>query len=117
MDVKRRGLIKGGAAASLLLLAGVNSAAKGENENNAPASGSDSHIERSIKASFGGGFSLRAHIQSDGLTYADIEHFGNRYVVASVDLLDWKIVRSSLSNPGFASSSVSRLAMFMDIDG
>lgn len=96
MDIKRRDVIKGCAAASVLLLAGIDGAAKGERANNAPASGTDSHIEKSIKASFGGGFSVRAHTQTDGLTYADIEHFGNRYAVASADLLDWKIVRSSL---------------------
>jgi hypothetical protein len=109
---KRRDFVKGCAAASILLLAG-DSAAKGENANNAPASGTDSYIEKSIKASFGGGFSVRAHSQSDGLTYADIEHVGNRYAVASADLLDWKIVRSSLSSPGFPSSSVRRLSISM----
>ena len=113
MDIKRRDFVKGCAAASVLLLPGIASAAKGENANNAPASGADSPIEKSIKASFGGGFSVRAHTQSDGLTCADIEHFGNRYAVASADLLDWKIVGSSLSNPGFASPSVSRLSISM----
>jgi hypothetical protein len=110
MDIKRRDFVKGCALASVLLLPSIVSAATGENANNAPAS--DLHIEKSIKASFGGGFSVRTHTQSDGLTYADIEHFGNRYAVASADLLDWKIVGSSLSNPGLASSS-SRLSMFM----
>ena len=111
MDIKRRDFVKGCAAASALLLAGIDSASIGENANDAPASGTDPHIEKSIKASFGGGFSVRAHTQSDGLTYADIEHFGNRYAVASADLLDWKIVRSSLSERGFASSSVGRLSI------
>jgi len=110
MEIKRRDFVKGCAAASALLLAGIDSAAKGEN---APASGADSYIEKSIKASFGGGFSVRAHTQSGGLTYADIEHFGNQYTVASADLLDWKIVRSALSNPGFAFSSVSRSSISM----
>ncbi len=96
MDIKRREFVRGcTAAASVLLLAGIDRTAKGENANDAPASGTDSRIEKSIKASFGGGFSVRAHAQSDGLTYADIEHFGNRYAVASADLLDWKIVRSN----------------------
>jgi hypothetical protein len=117
MDIKRRDFVKGCALASVLLLPSIASAAKGENASNAPASGADLHIddlhiEKSIKASFGGGFSVRTHTQSDGLTYADIEHFGNRYAVASADMLDWKIVGSSLSNLGFASSS-SRLSMFM----
>jgi len=96
MDIKRGDFIKGCAAASVLLLAGIDSAAKGENTNSVPASGTDSHIAKSIKASFGGGFSVRAYRQSDGLTHADIEHFENRYTVASADLLDWKIVWSSL---------------------
>jgi hypothetical protein len=111
MGIKRRDLVQGCAAASALLLTGIASAAKGKNANNAPASGVDSHIEKSIKASFGSGFSVRAHSRSGGVTYADIEHFANQYAVTSADLLDWKIVRSSLSNPGFASSSVSRLSI------
>ena len=113
MEIKRRDFINGCAAASALLLANIDSAAEGENANNAPASGVDSDIEKSIKASFGGGFSVRAHTQSDGLTYAAIEHFGNQYVVASADLLDWRIVRSGLSNRGFAFSSVSRSLISM----
>jgi hypothetical protein len=116
MDIKRRDFVKC-AAVSVLLLPSIASAATGKNANNAPASGEDLHIdnlrvEKSIKASFGGGFSVRAHTRSDGLTHADIEHFGNRYAVASADLLNWKIVGSSLSNPGLASSS-SRLSMLM----
>ncbi len=114
MDIKRRDFVKGCAAASVLSVAGIDSgAAKGESANNTPPLGTDSYIEKSIKAGFGGGFSVRTHIQSDGLTYADIEHFGNRYAVASADLLDWKIVRPSLGNPGFASSSVGRLSLSM----
>jgi hypothetical protein len=111
MGIKRRDFVQGCAAASALLLPGIASAAKGRSANNAPTSAADAHIEKSIKASFGGGFSVRAHSQSGGLTYADIEHFANQYAVASADLLDWKIVRSSLSNPGFASSSVSSLSI------
>lgn len=109
MGIKRRDFVSGCAAACVLLLPGMASAAEHDNASNAPASGVDSHTEKSIKASFGGGFSVRAHTQSGGLTYADIEHFGNRYTVASADLLDWKIVKSSLSNRGFASHSVSGL--------
>lgn len=96
MDIERRDFVRGCAAASVLLLAGIDGGARGENANNAPASVADSHIERSVKASFGGGLSVRAHTRSDGLTYADIEHFGSRYAAASADLLDWKIVRSFL---------------------
>ena len=98
MDIERRDFVKGCAASSvlLLMLVGIDSAAKGEQTHNAPALGTDAYIEKSIKASFGGGFSVRAHAQSGGLTYADIEHCGNRHAVASADLLDWKILRSSL---------------------
>ncbi len=60
MDIKRRDFVTGCAAASVLLLAGIDGAAKGENTSNASASGIDSHIEKSIQASFGGGFSVRA---------------------------------------------------------
>ncbi len=94
MNIKRRDFVKGYAAASVLLLPGVAIAAKAANINNAPASDADSHIEKSIKAAFGDGFSVQTHSQSNGLTYAEIENFGNRYKVASADLLDWKIVGS-----------------------
>jgi hypothetical protein len=98
MDIKRREFVKGCAAISVLLLPGIASAATGKDVNNAPAdTGANSRIEKSIKANFGGGFSVRAHTQSDGWTYADIEHYGNRYAVASADLLDWKIVETSLA--------------------
>ena len=97
MDIQRRHFIKGLAASSvpLLALVGIGSAAKAGQTHKALASATDAHIEKSIKASFGGGFSLRSHTQSGGLTYADIEHCGNRRAVASADLLDWKIVRSA----------------------
>jgi predicted GNAT superfamily acetyltransferase len=90
MDIKRRDFVKGCATVSVLLLPGIASAASGENTNRASAS--RSQVEKSIKANFGGGFSVRDYSQSNGRTYANIEHFGNRYAVASADLLDWKIV-------------------------
>jgi hypothetical protein len=105
VDIKRRDFVKGCAAASAVLLAGIARAVKGENANNAAAGGRSS-IEKSIKANFGGGFSLWTYTQSGGLIYAHIEHCGNHYAVASADLLDWKIVRTSLSRAGFAFSSV-----------
>ena len=94
MDISRRHLVKACAAASILLLPGIARAAKHQNANNATISAANSHIEKSIRANFGGGFSVRTHTQLGGLTYAEIEHVGNRYVVASADLLDWKIVLS-----------------------
>jgi len=93
MNIKRRDFVKGCAAACILLVPGIASAAKGANASNALA-GADSQIAKSIKAGFGDGFSVQSHSRSDGLTYADIEHFGNRYTVASADLLNWKIVSS-----------------------
>ena len=96
MKIKRRDFIKGCAAACVLSVPGIALATQGANANanNAAASAADTQIQKSIKASFGGGFSVRAHSQTDGLTYADIEHFGTRYSVASADLLDWKIMGS-----------------------
>lgn len=91
MDIKRRDFVKGCAAACALSLPVFASVAKSENTNTTPDTGA---VEKSIKASFGGGFSLQTHTQSNGLTHAHIEHFGNRYAVASADLLDWKIVGS-----------------------
>ncbi|QZN98839.1 hypothetical protein [Chenggangzhangella methanolivorans] len=58
------------------------------------AAGVDPAVEKSIRASFGGGFSVRTQTELRGLTYAEIEHSGNRFVVASADALDWKFVAS-----------------------
>ncbi|NYT84300.1 twin-arginine translocation signal domain-containing protein [Pollutimonas harenae] len=94
MNIKRRNFFKGCAAASAcaLLPAGIASAAAGTHTNNAPVT--RTNIEKSIKAGFGGGFSLQGHSQANGYIYANIEHLGTRYAVASADLLDWKIVDS-----------------------
>jgi hypothetical protein len=92
MDVKRRDFLIGCAATSALVLAGVGSTASFA--GNVPQSSADPDIAKAIKASFGGGFSVQAHTRSAGTTYADIEHFGNRYAVASSDLLDWQIIRT-----------------------
>ncbi|GEC17142.1 twin-arginine translocation signal domain-containing protein [Nitrobacter winogradskyi] len=96
MDIKRRDFVKGCATVSVLLLPGSASATSGKNANRASASASRSQVEKSIKASFGGGFSVRDYTQSDGRTCANIEHSGNQYAVASADLLDWKIAKVSL---------------------
>jgi hypothetical protein len=55
-------------------------------------------VEKAIKASFGGGFSLISYSRSGSVTQAKIENFGNQYTVTSMNLLDWKIIKSSLSN-------------------
>jgi len=92
MGIKRRDFIKGCAAAGTLMVPGMAMAAQVANAGHEQGAAMNARIEKSIKASFGGGFSVQAHTQSAGLTYANIEHFGNRYKVASADLLDWKIV-------------------------
>ena len=55
-------------------------------------------IEKAIKASFGAGFSLMAYTKSGAVTQAQIENDGNQYTVTSVNLFDWRIIKSSLSN-------------------
>ena len=77
MGIKRRDFIKGCTAAGAFMLPGMTMAAQVANANNAQSAA----------------FSIaQAHTQSAGLTYANIEHFGNQYKVASANLLDWKIV-------------------------
>lgn len=94
MGIKRRDFIKGCAAAGTLMVPGMAMAAQLTNASSAQNSVIDPHLEKSIKASFGGGFSVQAHTQSAGLTYANIEHFGTHYQVASADLFNWKVVRT-----------------------
>jgi len=77
------------------MVPGMASAVTSLNNNEASVQGADLRIEKSIKAGFGGGFSVRTHRQAKGLTYAEIEHVGNRYTVVSADLLDWKIMSSA----------------------
>jgi hypothetical protein len=91
MNIQRRDFIKGCATACVLMVPGMASAATSLHNNQGAVQGADLRIEKSIKAGFGGGFSVRAHSQSNGLTYAEIEHLGNRYSVVSADLVDWKI--------------------------
>ncbi|WP_420963633.1 twin-arginine translocation pathway signal protein [Brucella sp. IR073] len=101
MGIRRRDFIKGCVAVSVMPLPVAASAADGGTGSELTA-GLDLQVEKSIKAGFGGGFSVLSYSQSNGLTYAEIEHFGNRYAVASADLQEWEIIRSSLSNPRFA---------------
>ncbi len=95
MNIQRRDFIKGCATASVLMVPGIASAATRLNYNKASGQGADLRIQKSIKAGFGGGFSVLAHSQSNGLTYAEIEHVGNRYLVVSADLVDWTITGSA----------------------
>lgn len=54
-------------------------------------------IEKSIKAGFGEGFRVLSFKDHDRRIHADIEHLENRYTVTSGDLIDWKIIASSVS--------------------
>jgi hypothetical protein len=94
MDIQRRDFIKGCVTASVLLLPGISDAATHKKTHKAGLK-SKSRIDKSIKASFGDGFSVRDFMQSKGRTIANIEHAGNRYKVSSTNLLDWKIEKAS----------------------
>jgi len=91
MNITRRNFIKGCATACVLMVPDLASAATSLNSNEAAVQCAALCINKSIKAGFGDGFSVRAHRQSHGLTYAEIEHVGNRYSVVSADLVDWKL--------------------------
>lgn len=92
MNTKRRDFIKGCTSACVLWVPGLAGAAALGSTSNPSITYTKVHIEKSIKAGFGGGFALRGHRRSGDLTYAEIEHRGNRYTVASADLVDWKVL-------------------------
>ena len=77
------------------MVPGITCAVTSRNNDKTAVQGADLRVEKSIKAGFGGGFSVRAHGRSHGLTYAEIEHLGNRYTVVSADLIDWKLMHST----------------------
>lgn len=54
-------------------------------------------IEKAIKAGFGEGFRVLSFQDHDRRIHAEIEHLENRYTVTSGDLLEWKILASSVS--------------------
>lgn len=54
-------------------------------------------IEKAIKAGFGAGFRVLSFQDRNSRIHAEIEHLENRYTVASDDLLEWKILASSVS--------------------
>ena len=91
MSFTRREFVKVLAATTALMGAGFSFA----NSNAIPEKVA---VEKAIKASFGGGFSLISYSRSGSVTQAKIENFGNHYTVTSMNLLDWKIIKSSLSN-------------------
>lgn len=91
MDFTRREFVKGLAVTTALMGSGFSIV-------HADTTAGKAAIEKAIKASFGGGFSLISYSKSGGVTQAKIENFGNQYTVTSVNLFDWKIIQSSLSN-------------------
>ena len=98
MNFKRRDFIRVCAATTAFVGAGFAIAANIDNSKGAASSAGRAAIEKSIKANFGGGFSLLSYSQSGASTSAKIENVGNQYTVTSVNLIDWKIIKSSLSN-------------------
>lgn len=91
MDFTRRKFVKGFAVTAAIMGSGLTLA-------NSQAVTDKGAIEKAIKASFGGGFSLISYSQSGSVIQAKIENFGNQYTVTSVNLFDWKIIQSSLNN-------------------
>ena len=95
MNLKRRDFVGACAATFAYFGSGFVIAASGSSSSSAAGRAA---IEKSIKASFGGGFSLLSYSMTGSSTSAKIENSGNQYTVTSVNLLDWKIIKSSLSN-------------------
>lgn len=91
MDFTRREFVKVLAGTATLIGSGLSIA-------NGEAIAGKAAIEKAIKASFGGGFSVISYSKSGAVTQAKIENFGNQYTVTSGNLFDWKIIKSSLSN-------------------
>ncbi|VWD64939.1 hypothetical protein BLA50215_07931 [Burkholderia lata] len=92
MNIQRRHFVQGSAAAYVLLLSGGAGAAGKGMAAPAATPAAAPPIEKFIKASFGGGFSVRSYKQAGGRTYARIQHLGARYEVNSANLLDWQVV-------------------------
>lgn len=54
-------------------------------------------IEKSIKAHFGAGFQLHSHKVEQEIIFAVVEHLENRYLITSIDSIEWTIISSSIS--------------------
>lgn len=93
MSLTRRSFIKGCTAVAVVGIPTLHSAQACQ--EHALDTATATRIEKSIKASFGGGFSLQAHRQSGQHIYANIEHRGNRYTVSTTDLFDWAILSAA----------------------
>lgn len=98
MDVKRREFVKLSGTASALLISGSVSAGLLNNKKDSALNPEQLQaLEKTIKANFGDGFSIKASTQENGKTFAKIEHLENYYIVCSNDQLHWKIVSSDIS--------------------
>ncbi|MFT0531244.1 twin-arginine translocation pathway signal protein [Castellaniella hirudinis] len=89
MNIRRRTFMQacgGAAGASLLPGMAVGRTAP------ALADASPAQVEKSIKAGFGGGFSVYRQARGQDGIQATIGHGSRRYVVVSNNLLDWAVV-------------------------
>lgn len=59
------------------------------------AASTPDQVEKSIKAGFGGGFTVYQQAQGLDTIQATIGHGSRRYVVASNNLLDWAVVSAN----------------------
>lgn len=92
MSITRRDFFKGCATLGVLMVPALAGAAKAQVIKHPVDPNVALSIEKSIKAGFGGGFSLLAYHEESGQTFAQIEHSGNRYRVVSADRMDWVIL-------------------------
>lgn len=96
--MKRREFLKHTGITSFLLASGSVLFAKLLPDASLQASTPDvaRTIEKAIKAGFGAGFRVLSFQDQGRQIHAEIEHLENRYTVASGDLLEWKILASSV---------------------
>lgn len=97
--MKRREFLKHTGITSFLLASGSILFAKWLPDSSLQASPPDvaQAIEKAVKAGFGAGFRVLSFQDHGEQIHAEIEHLENRYTVASGDLLEWKILASSVS--------------------
>jgi|GEM_PF-3733448 len=92
MHATRRSFVKGCTATLVMTVPWAAGACTSLGSPDKITQNADSRIKKSIKAGFGGGFSVVSHQQHHHVTHAVIEHASNRYKVVSADLLDWQVV-------------------------
>ncbi len=96
MNSQRRRFMQACGAASAMMLPGLAGASRLPGPDAHSSAGpSSAQIEKSIKAGFGGGFSVRSHRCDGRLVHADIQHAGTCYRVVSQDLFDWHVVATT----------------------